>query len=152
VELSERLLGSVKDKRIAVLGLSFKKDTDDVREAASLRVIERLKEKGAEVAAHDPMAMRNAHQILGKGVVLEEDASSAIRRADCCIIMTEWPQYRELRPADFARLMRHPNLVDARRLYRPQDLAGLNVEAIGLGRGDGGPRGPNLAEAEIGGR
>ena len=152
VELSERLLGSLKDKRIAVLGLSFKKDTDDVREAASLRVIERLKEKGAEVAAHDPMAMRNAQQILGKGVVLEEDASSAIRRADCCIIMTEWPQYRELRPADFARLMRHPNLVDARRLYRPQDLAGLNVEAIGLGRGDGGPRGPNLAEAEIGGR
>jgi UDPglucose 6-dehydrogenase len=140
VELSERLLGSVKDKRIAVLGLSFKKDTDDVREAASLRVIGRLKEKGAEVAAHDPMAIPNARHVLGDGVRLETEATSAINQADCCIIMTEWSQYRELRPTDFVRLMRHPNLVDARRLYRPEDLGGLNVEAIGLGQKDGAQR------------
>jgi UDPglucose 6-dehydrogenase len=133
VELSEKLVGSLKDKRVAVLGLAFKKDTDDIREAASLRVIERLKKKGAEVTAHDPMAIPNARQVLGNSVEFAADPRAAISQADCCIIMTEWDEFRELRAEDYVGQMRSPNVVDARRLYRPQDLEGLSRLAIGLG-------------------
>ena len=134
VELSERLLGSLRDKRVTVLGLAFKKDTDDIREAASIRVIERLKQKGAEVTAHDPIAIPNARLLLGDSVEFAADPASAIRDADCCIIMTEWDEFRKLSAKDYIEAMRSPNLVDARRLYKPEDFEGLNLLGIGLGK------------------
>ncbi len=137
VGLSEKLLGSLRDNRVAILGLAFKKDTDDIREAASIRVIEHLKKKGARVVAYDPIAMPNARQVLGDSVEFATDPRSAIKGADCCIIMTEWDQFRKLRAKDYAQLMRIPNLVDARRLYRPEDLEGLNFLGIGLGHNMG---------------
>src|SRR5207245_8685611 len=119
VELSEKLVGSLEDKRVAVLGLAFKKDTDDIREAASIRVIHRLKEKGAHVTAYDPIAIPGARQVLGDAVEFAADPKSAIREADCCIVMTEWDEFRNLTGKDYTEHMRRPNVVDARRLYRP---------------------------------
>lgn len=142
VELSERLCGSLKDKRVAVLGLAFKKDTDDIREAAALRVIRRLRNKGAHVAAYDPMAMPAARRVLGDGVDFADNPENALASADCAIIMTEWDQFREMPPEVYARTMRSPNIVDARRLYPPEALDGVNLAAIGLGervRGRGAP-------------
>ncbi len=133
VELSEKLIGSLEDKRIAVLGLAFKKDTDDIREAASIRVIHRLKEKGAHVTAYDPMAIPGARQVLGDAVEFATDPKSAIREADCCIVMTEWDEFRHLTGKDYVEQMRRPNVVDARRLYRREELEGVNVLAIGSG-------------------
>ena len=133
VELSEKLIGSLEDKRVAVLGLAFKKDTDDIREAASIRVIHRLKEKGARVTAYDPIAIPGARQVLGDAVEFAADAKSAIREADCCIVMTEWDEFRSLTGKDYAEHMRRPNVVDARRLYRRDELEGVNVLAIGTG-------------------
>ncbi len=133
VSLAETLLGSLIDKRVAVLGLAFKKDTDDTREAASLRVIENLKKKGAQVVAYDPMAMPNARQVLGRTVEFATNQRSAIKGADCCIIMTEWDQFRKLKGKDYAQSMKTPNIVDARRLYTAEDLEGSNFRAIGLG-------------------
>ncbi len=133
MELSEALLGSLKDRRVAILGLAFKKDTDDIREAASIRVIEQLKKKGAQVVAYDPMAMPNARQVLGDTIEFATDLKSALNGADCCIIMTEWDEFRNLKSKEYAQHMRAPNLVDARRLYRPEELVGLNFRAIGLG-------------------
>jgi len=133
VELSEKLIGSLEDKRVAVLGLAFKKDTDDIREAASIRVIHRLKEKGAHVTAYDPMAIPGARLVLGDAVEFAADPKSAIREADCCIVMTEWDEFRKLTGKDYAEHMRRPNVVDARRLYRPDELEGVNVVAIGIG-------------------
>src|SRR2546426_5887345 len=68
VSMAEKLLGSISDKRVAVLGLAFKKDTDDIREAASLRVIESLKKKGAQVVAYDPMAIPKAERVFSKQI------------------------------------------------------------------------------------
>jgi len=133
VELSEKLIGSLEDKRVAVLGLAFKKDTDDIREAASIRVIHRLKEKGARVTAYDPIAIPGARQVLGDAVEFAADAKSAIREADCCIVMTEWDEFRSLTGKDYAEHMRRPNVVDARRLYQRDELEGVNVLAIGTG-------------------
>jgi len=134
VELSEKLVGSLEDKRVAVLGLAFKKDTDDVREAASIRVIHRLQDKGARVTAYDPMAIPSARRLLGTTVEFAADPKSAIDEADCCIIMTEWDEFRCLKGKDFAERMRKPNVVDARRLYQRDELEGVNVLAIGMGR------------------
>ena len=133
VELAERLVGSLNGKRVAILGLAFKKDTDDIREASSIRVIEQLRKKGARVVAYDPMAMRNARQVLGDGVEFASDAKSAISKSDCCLVLTEWDEFRKLRAKDYVQHMVSPNLVDARRIYRPQDLEGLNFLAVGLG-------------------
>ena len=133
VELSERLVGPLEDKRVAVLGLAFKKDTDDIREAASIRVIHRLQEKGAHVTAYDPIAIPSARQVLGDSVEFAADPKSAIQEADCCIVMTEWDEFRNLTGKDYAEHMRRPNVVDARRLYRREELEGVNVLAIGIG-------------------
>jgi UDPglucose 6-dehydrogenase len=133
VELSEKLLGALSEKRIAVLGLSFKKDTDDIREASSIRVIIRLQEKGAKIIAYDPMAIPNAKKVIGDRIEYTEDPRTAINGADCCIIMTEWDEIKKLRPKDFKAIMRAPNVVDARRIHGPDDFAEINYVGVGLG-------------------
>jgi UDPglucose 6-dehydrogenase len=133
VRIAEKLLGSLSSKRVAVLGLAFKKDTDDIREAASIRVINQLKKKGARVVAYDPMAIPNTKKTLSDQIDYAENAYSALKGADCAIIMTEWDQIRKLKPKDFQAYMKTPNLVDARRIYNPEDFSGLNYASIGLG-------------------
>ena len=132
-ELSERLVGPLNQKRIAVLGLAFKKDTDDIREAASLRVIDRLLKKGAKVVAYDPIAIPNAKMVLADTIEFADDAYAALKGADCCIVMTEWDEFKKLRPADYRTHMKTPNVVDARRLYRPEEFETINFLATGYG-------------------
>ncbi len=133
VDLSEKLLGSLHEKRIAVLGLAFKKGTDDIREAASIRVIQQLSERGARIVAYDPRAIPNARKLLTKNVEFAEDPYSAIKGADCSIIMTEWEEIRRIRPKDYVQHMKTPTIVDARKLYNPEDFRELNFTSIGLG-------------------
>ena len=133
VKLSRKLLGTLENRRIAVLGLAFKKDTDDVREAASLRVIEELVNNSASVSAYDPMAIENARKVLPQQVELATDSRSCLKGAECCILMTEWDEFRQLKPRAFKTLMRTPNIVDARRIRRQGDFQGFNYLAVGLG-------------------
>jgi UDPglucose 6-dehydrogenase len=133
VELSEKLVGSLGAKRIAVLGLAFKKDTDDIREASSIRVINRLRKKGAKIVAYDPMAMPNFESVLGDGIELAPDTRAALKGSDCAIVMTEWDEFRKLRAKDYIAYMRTPNLVDARRIYNPKEFSALKLLGIGLG-------------------
>ena len=133
VNLSKKLLGSLDKRRIAVLGLAFKKDTDDMREAASIRVIDELLKNGARVSAYDPMALENARRILGDKVDLMPNAISCLKGADCCIVMTEWDEFRKLKPNDYKTSMNAPNIVDARRVIKRDDFDGFNYLAIGLG-------------------
>lgn len=134
VNLSRNLLGSLDNRRIAVLGLAFKKDTDDMREAASIRVIDELLKGGARVSAYDPMALENARRILGDRVELMSDAISCLKGADCCIVMTEWDEFRKLKASDYKSNMKSSNIVDARRIIKKDDFDGLNYLAVGLGR------------------
>jgi len=133
VALSEKLLGHLNKRRVAILGLAFKKDTDDIREAASIRVIDQLRKKNAQVVAYDPAAIPNAKKLLSDSILFAEDPLSAIKNADCCIIMTEWDEFRKLKPKDYQSQMRTPNIVDARKLYNPNDFKEVNFVAIGLG-------------------
>ena len=133
VEMAEKLFGSLSEKRIAVLGLAFKKDTDDIREAASLRVINQLKKKGAHIIAYDPMAIPNTKKQLLDQIEYANNAHSALTGADCAIIMTEWDEFRKLKSKDFQAHMKTPMIVDARRIFDPKEFNQLNYVAVGLG-------------------
>ncbi len=133
VALSEKLLGHLANRRIAILGLAFKKDTDDIREAASIRVIDQLRKKNAQVVAYDPAAVPNAKKLFADTIEFAEDPHSAIKNAECCIVMTEWDEFRKLKAKDYQNQMKLPNIVDARKLYDPEDFKGVNFVAIGLG-------------------
>jgi UDPglucose 6-dehydrogenase len=125
--------GSLKGKTVAVLGLAFKPDTDDVREAPSLTLIPVLQERGARVTAYDPHAQENAEPLL-PGVVWCDSALKAVEGADVTVIVTEW---NELRALDLDRLkaaMRGDVLVDLRNIYLPAQARAAGFVYAGIGR------------------
>lgn len=136
IKLCKKLLGNLNGRKIAVLGLSFKPNTDDIREAVSLKVIEGLLSEGAKVTVYDPAAMGNVKKVLGSKVEYASSARECIRGADCAIVVTEWDEFKQLKPEDFLNLMRVPALVDGRRVFDPKLFAekGVKLEAIGLGK------------------
>lgn len=133
VELAKEELGNLEEKKIAVLGLSFKPNTDDVREAASLRIIKSLLTEGAKIFAFDPVAMDNVKEILGNRISYSNSIHKCLENADCCMLVTEWDEFKKLQPEDFIRLMRNPILIDGRRIYDPKIFSKkLKLRAIGL--------------------
>jgi UDPglucose 6-dehydrogenase len=91
-------------------------------------------DKGAKIVAYDPMALPSAKKILGEKIDYADTPQSAIKGSDCTVIMTEWDQFRKLRPKDFRANMKLPNILDARRIYDPEEFRELNYSAIGLGK------------------
>ena len=124
-------------RRFALWGLAFKPGTDDMREAPSLTIIERLLALGAEIAAYDPQAMQQARRLLGKqpGLHFVEGADAALTGADALIIATEW---KEFRSPDFAHLvstLRQPVVFDGRNLFDPAEMRAVGLEHHAIGRG-----------------
>jgi len=134
VELALKMLGSLKNKRIAILGLAFKPNTDDMREAVSIKIINKLLQEGAEVVAYDPKAMRNAKEIFGNNIQYASSEIQCIKDADCCIIVTEWNRFKRLKPEDFLQNMRQPCLIDGRRIYDPKRF-NPKLKFMAVGRG-----------------
>ena len=119
VEKIEKTMGNVKDKTIAVLGLSFKPETDDVREAPSMVIIEKLYQRGAKIKTFDPQAMEEARGKLKdlKGIIYCKDEYEAIEGADALVIITEWNQFRRLNFARIKRIMKDNYIFDLRNIY-----------------------------------
>jgi UDPglucose 6-dehydrogenase len=124
----------VQGKRIAVLGIAFKPETDDIRESASLRLIRDLIQRGASVSAYDPAAMENAKAEL-PGVEFAEDVYKCAEGADALVLATDWNQFRKLDLARLGETMRAKNFVDLRNLYEPADMRRLGWRYVGVGRG-----------------
>ncbi|HEU4704758.1 MAG TPA: UDP-glucose/GDP-mannose dehydrogenase family protein [Sphingomicrobium sp.] len=129
--------GSVAGKRIAVLGLAFKPNTDDMREAPSIPLIEGLVKSGAEVAAFDPVAVEQAQPLL-PGIEFAPDAHAAAEGADALVIVTEWDEFRALDLADLAAVMRGKVLVDLRNVYDGAEAERAGLIYFGIGRGEAG--------------
>jgi len=130
-------MGDVKGKRIALLGLAFKPNTDDIREAVSIKLIEGLLKEGARIIAYDPAAMTNAKRALGDKIEYAPSAIKCIRGSDGCIIVTEWDEFKNLKAEDFIENMATPTVVDGRRIYDPETFSGkMRFAAIGLGKED----------------
>ncbi len=131
-------LGSLLDKRIALLGLAFKADTDDMREASSLVLAARLQGEGAQVVAYDPVASERAGQLL-ESVELAGSAMAALDGADAVVLVTEWAEFAELNWSEAAGRMARPLVIDGRNFLEPQKLAAAGFEYEGIGKAQVAP-------------
>lgn len=127
------LIGDFKDKQIAVLGLSFKPETDDMRESPAVDIIREMQAQGAHVKAYDPVAMEEAKHYLSD-VEYATDEYSAIEGADLLVFMTEWNQFRALDMEKVKSLLKTPKIADLRNIYEPKDMRNLGFEYVGVGR------------------
>lgn len=134
-KIRDALGGSETGKTIGVLGLAFKPETDDMRDAPALTILPALIERGATIRAHDPQSMREAAKVLPAAVDYVENPYDVFDGADAVVLLTEWNQYRAM---DFKRLkdtMRAPVFVDLRNVYEPQKIRALGYAYYGNGRG-----------------
>ena len=140
----ERALGTIAGRTIAVLGLSFKPNTDDIRESPALPIVQGLLDGGAAVRAFDPEAMP-ACRPLFPAVCFCDNAYEAARGADALVICTEWNQFRKLELDRLHALLRRPLVVDLRNLYAPEKMAAASFEYISIGRPVALPSAPPVA-------
>ncbi|KON86541.1 UDP-glucose 6-dehydrogenase [Sporosarcina globispora] len=131
---AKEILGSLKGKKVALLGLAFKPDTDDVREAASLTITRALKDEGAKVTAYDPAAIPNARKVLGNTIEYTMDIQLAIEEADAAIIATEWDHIKHLPLEIYTEKMKSPIIIDGRNCYSLQDIRKHPITYISIGR------------------
>lgn len=131
----QKLLGEdLANKKITVWGLAFKPHTDDVREAPSLTVIKQLLDRGVEVKVFDPIAKEQAKKILDGKVIYEDDLMKSVSGADCLVIVTEWPEFKEVDLQKIKSLMKKPNIVDGRNIFEVKEMKKLGFEYISVGR------------------
>jgi len=126
----------LKGKMIAVWGLSFKPNTDDIREAPSLRVVERLLREGAKVRAYDPKAVENFKRIFVEGEDLKyfHDKYKAVEGAEALLILTEWDEFKRANLERVKGLMELPIIVDGRNVFDPEEVRKLGFEYYSMGR------------------
>jgi len=130
------VLGSLRGKTVGVLGLSFKPNTDDMRDAPAVEIIHYLQNEGAQVRAYDPVAVASAQKIL-KNVVYSETPYAVAEGADALILVTEWNEFKQLDMQRIVRSMRQPVLFDTRNVYDPGKMKALGFIYRGIGRGYG---------------
>jgi UDPglucose 6-dehydrogenase len=127
------LVGPLKGKTVAVLGLAFKPETDDMREAPAVGIIRDLLEDGANVRAYDPVAKSEAMKLLPE-IAYADDEYAAVKGADALVFVTEWNQFRALDLTRIRDLMATPKVADLRNIYEPEDMRELGFEYVGVGR------------------
>ncbi len=131
-EKIERAFGSVKGKTIAVLGLTFKPNTDDMRDAPSLVIVPYLQSRGATIRAFDPEGAKEARKLLN--IELRKDAYDTIDGADGVVILTEWNEFRALDTVRMKTLLKTPLMIDLRNIYRPSQMAAEGFTYVSVGR------------------
>ena len=131
VQLIEKKLTSVKNKRITILGLSFKENSDDIRESRSIELIKILLRKNSKIIVHDPKAMKNAEHIFTNKITYANSLSEALQNSECVVIMTPWKVYTKLKSNDFQK-MKKKLVIDTRRILSRKNL---NVEYLAIGLG-----------------
>lgn len=136
VQHVENILGGLQGKVIGLLGLAFKPNTDDMREAASIEIAQQLASKGASVRAYDPVAMENARSLLPE-VEMASDPYTLAKGCDALVVITEWNEFKNLDLERIRSAMKTPMLVDGRNIYDPTEMRSLGFTYRGIGRGYG---------------
>ena len=126
--------GSLQGKRVGVLGLAFKPNTDDMRDAPSIPLVRGLVERGASVVGFDPVSRHQAEQVI-TGIEFADNAEAVAKDADVLVVVTEWDEFRAMDLGDIARAMRGKVLVDLRNVYDPDEAAEAGLTYFGVGRG-----------------
>jgi len=132
-KLKDRL-GSLRNRRVTLLGLAFKPHTDDMREASSIVLASRLIAEGASVVAFDPVAAERARAVLPAAVEIADSMVTAVTGADALVIVTEWPEFRAVLDADVRAAMRRPLIVDGRNLLDPDAAVAAGFTYLSIGR------------------
>ncbi len=133
-KIRDMLGGSEAGKTIAVLGLTFKPETDDMRDSPAITILPALLEKGANLRAHDPQGMEEAKKYLPANITYVNNAYEACENADAVILMTEWNQYRALHLDKLGGLMKKKVFIDLRNVYEPEKLQAHGFAYVGVGR------------------
>ncbi|HMS22523.1 MAG TPA: UDP-glucose/GDP-mannose dehydrogenase family protein [Candidatus Levybacteria bacterium] len=133
VKKVKRLCGELRGKTVGILGLSFKPNTDDMRDASSITIINLLKNDGVKIKAYDPQAMENSKKIMPE-ITYCKDPYEVAKDADAICILTEWNEFRELDLEKIRSVMKTPNLIDGRNIYAPSVLEKLGFNSVGVGR------------------
>ena len=153
VKMAEKVIaaagGSVEGKTIAVLGLTFKPGTDDMREGASLVIVPELLKAGAKIRAYDPHGMKEAAKQLTGNIEWCDDAYDAMEKADALVIITEWNEFRSLDLKKVKTLMSNPLVVDLRNIYKRQDMMENGFHYVSIGRQDVVPGQPWIADLNM---
>ncbi|MDN4523954.1 UDP-glucose dehydrogenase family protein [Fictibacillus fluitans] len=134
IEKAKDRVGNLRGKKVALLGLSFKPNTDDMREAASIVISKRLLEEEAEVIAFDPIAVSNAKRIIGEGIQYTESLEEALQDSDFALIVTEWNQIKEINLQTYVDKMSTPLIFDGRNCYDLNEVEKYNLEYHSMGR------------------
>jgi UDPglucose 6-dehydrogenase len=134
VEKIGKVLGDVEGKVFAILGLAFKPDTDDMREAKSIEVINQILDRKGKVRAYDPAAMENAKNIFGKKIYYAQNAYDAARGTDALVVLTEWREFKLLNLEKICQSMKQPYIFDGRNLYNFEKNRRLGFHYYGIGR------------------
>lgn len=134
VEIAQRLLVSLERKRVAVLGITFKAGTDDIRESVAIRIVNALVNSGARVVVYDPKGMENAREVLRESVTYSDSVASCLKETECCVIATEWDEFRNIPPQIFRNEMRSPVIIDSKRILDVDSFyeEGVLVYEVGL--------------------
>jgi len=133
VRKARNILGDLRGKRIGILGLTFKPDTDDMRDAPSIDIIELIKKDGGKIVAFDPQAMEKAREII-KEIDFASDVYDLAKDLDALIIVTEWNDFKEIDFKKLKKLMKNPVIIDGRNIYDPEQLRNLGFTYLGVGR------------------
>lgn len=133
VSKAKKLLGSLDGKRIGILGLAFKPNTDDMRFAPSIEISKWLVEEGASVYAFDPQSMEKAKKVI-EGISYANDAYEVAKDADLLIVLTDWNEFKEMDMEKLREMMKSPNLIDARNIYDRDKIVSYGFTYIGVGR------------------
>lgn len=128
----KKALGSIKNKKITILGLAFKPDTDDIRDSISIKLIKRLLKSGAKIKAHDPKAIENTRKIFGDNIQYTNSLKDALRGADCGVIVTHWKDYSRINNSHI-NTMNKKIIVDTRRILQDHNLD-MRYYPIGIGQ------------------
>ncbi len=137
VQLTENAIGDLKGKQIAILGLSFKPETDDMRNAPSIKIIDELLSKGANVIAWDPKAIEKAKKEseLSDKITYANTLGEIFDNTDACLLVTEWNQFKKLEPKDFKKMAK-PVVIDGRRIYDYKKFREEGIICVGIGLGE----------------
>ena len=123
VDIAEELVGSLVGKKVSLLGLAFKPGTDDMRQAPSIRVVNELKKRGIlDIIGFDPKAKETAKEVFGEEIKYADSIEEVLKESECAVIITDWDEFKNLKPEDFKKHMKTPNLVDGRRIYDYQEF------------------------------
>ena len=130
----QEMLGNLRGKKIGLLGLSFKPNTDDMREAPSLEIAQSLLSQGAQVCAYDPVAMNVAHLLIPE-IEMAQDPYQLADGCDALVVVTEWNEFKQLDLDQIQKVMRFPFILDGRNIYDPSVMRNLGFQYRGFGRG-----------------